>query len=105
MESASSANWGSSELIACCALWPWPWPWPSLVPPRYPWPSRMEERELGRRGVVGRDSGRGREVDLGARPNSIFGDVIIIVKNVVARQRLILMAANKLEWFMIRIGF
>lgn len=26
----------------------------------------MEERELGRRGVAGRDEGRGRDVDLGA---------------------------------------
>ena len=29
----------------------------------YPWASRSDERELGRRGVVGRDEGLGREED------------------------------------------
>lgn len=32
----------------------------------YPWASRNEERELGRRGVVGLDEGLGREDDRGA---------------------------------------
>jgi hypothetical protein len=36
---------------------------PILFP--YPCASRSDERELGRRGVVGRDEGRGREVDRG----------------------------------------
>ena len=35
----------------------------------------MDERELGRRGVVGRDGAREREVDRGARPNSILSTV------------------------------
>lgn len=37
---------------------------PMLFP--YPWASRNEERELGRRGVVGLDEGLGREDDRGA---------------------------------------
>lgn len=57
MESASSANCGSNALIAGCV-------YPALLmlfP--YPWASRRDERELGRRGVVGRDDGLGRDVD------------------------------------------
>lgn len=37
---------------------------PILFP--YPWASRNEERELGRRGVVGLDEGLGRDDDRGA---------------------------------------
>jgi hypothetical protein len=33
-----------------------------MLPPK-PWASRNEERELGRRGVVGLEEGRGREED------------------------------------------
>ena len=74
MESASSANCGSSALIAGCEypallmLWP------------YPWASRSEERELGRRGVVGRDEGLGREDDLAIGPSMLFGIIAMRVE-------------------------
>jgi hypothetical protein len=59
MESANSANWGSSALTAGSVE-------PTLFTlPRYPCDSRNDDRELGRNGVVGRDEGRGRDADLG----------------------------------------
>lgn len=60
MESASSANWGSRAFIAGSV-----YPAPCRLLP-YPCESRIEDRELGRKGVVGRDGGRGRDADLGA---------------------------------------
>lgn len=43
---------------------------PMLFP--YPCASRNEERELGRRGVVGLDGGLGREVDRGATSMTVI---------------------------------
>lgn len=43
---------------------------PILLP--YPCASRKDERELGRKGVVGRDEGRGREEDLCAEASIVL---------------------------------
>lgn len=47
---------------------------PMLFP--YPCASRSEDRELGRRGVVGLDEGLGREDDRGASMSFVFDNLI-----------------------------
>ncbi|EEP80576.1 conserved hypothetical protein [Uncinocarpus reesii 1704] len=56
IESENSANCGSSELIAGCSVCV-----PVGLPPKLC--SRREDLELGRRGVVGREEGSGRDVE------------------------------------------
>lgn len=70
IESASSANCGSNALIAGSS-------YPAalrLLP--YPCELRMDDLELGRSGVVGREVGRGREADLGALASMIVATML-----------------------------
>jgi hypothetical protein len=51
----------------------------------YPWASRIEERELGRRGVVGLDEGLGREVDRGASMSVMCLMRLVLLKTMIQR--------------------
>lgn len=56
IESANSAKAGSKTSTAGCARL-------EALGPEGPAPSRRDDLEFGRKGVVGRDEGRGRELD------------------------------------------